>query len=67
MAGSWFINPGSVGQPRDGDPRASYALLDDESMIVRFHRVEYPVEVTQGLMQNAGLTRMLWQRLEYGL
>ena len=67
MAGSWFVNPGSVGQPRDGDPRASYAVLDDESMIVRFHRVEYPVEVTQGLMQKAGLPTMLWQRLSYGL
>ena len=66
VAGNWFINPGSVGQPRDGDPRASYAILDDESMIIRFHRVEYPIAVTQALMQKAGLPTVLWQRLEYG-
>jgi diadenosine tetraphosphatase ApaH/serine/threonine PP2A family protein phosphatase len=67
MAGNWFVNPGSVGQPRDGDPRASYALLDDASMIVHFYRFEYPVGVTQALMREAGLPAMLWQRLSYGL
>ena len=64
--GRWFINPGSVGQPRDGDPRAAYAVLDDESMVVNFHRVEYAVEQTQALMKDNGLPEVLWQRLEYG-
>ena len=61
-----IINPGSVGQPRDGDPRASYALLDTDEMTWSFHRVAYPIEVTQERMEAAGLPRRLIDRLEMG-
>ena len=63
-----IINPGSVGQPRDGDPRASYAILDGEGdeMTWTFHRVSYPIEVTQEQMRASGLPRRLIDRLEIG-
>ena len=41
--GEWLVNPGSVGQPRDGDPRASYLMLDTDDWTAAFHRVEYPI------------------------
>lgn len=47
-----LINPGSVGQPRDGDPRASYAILDQDAGTITFHRVVYPVRRTQRAMQK---------------
>jgi diadenosine tetraphosphatase ApaH/serine/threonine PP2A family protein phosphatase len=61
-----IINPGSVGQPRDGDPRASYAILDLEDMTWEFRRVAYPVEITQERMRARGLPRRLIERLEMG-
>ena len=61
-----IINPGSVGQPRDGDPRASYAMLDTENMTWEFRRVAYPVEITQERMRARGLPRRLVERLEMG-
>jgi diadenosine tetraphosphatase ApaH/serine/threonine PP2A family protein phosphatase len=61
-----IINPGSVGQPRDGDPRASYAILDLENMTWEFRRVAYPVEITQERMRARGLPRRLIERLEMG-
>jgi diadenosine tetraphosphatase ApaH/serine/threonine PP2A family protein phosphatase len=61
-----FINPGSVGQPRDRDPRASYAVLDDAMNTVTFFRIEYPISETQLLMQQEGLPEKLWRRLELG-
>jgi diadenosine tetraphosphatase ApaH/serine/threonine PP2A family protein phosphatase len=61
-----ILNPGSVGQPRDGDPRASYAILDDEAMTVEYHRVSYPVEETQAKMIEHGLPARLVLRLGYG-
>ncbi len=61
-----IINPGSVGQPRDGDPRASYAILDTENMTWEFRRVAYPVEITQERMRARGLPRRLIERLEMG-
>jgi len=61
-----IINPGSVGQPRDGDPRASYAMLDLDAMTWEFHRVAYPVEITQERMRARGLPRRLVERLEMG-
>ena len=61
-----FVNPGSVGQPRDGDPRASYAMLDDDAETVTFFRVEYPIANTQALMRQAGLPEVLWRRLARG-
>lgn len=61
-----IINPGSVGQPRDGDPRASYALLDTQAQVVRFRRVEYDIAATQARMQQEGLPYTLWARLSVG-
>lgn len=64
--GRWFINPGSVGQPRDGDPRASYAVIDSTEMTVQFLRAEYPIAETQHQMETVELPAMLIQRLELG-
>jgi len=61
-----IINPGSVGQPRDGDPRASYAVLDTEAKTWEFRRVSYAVEITQERMRAEGLPRYLIQRLQAG-
>jgi len=60
------LNPGSVGQPRDGDPRASYAVYDSGSSAITLHRVEYEVATTQELMAEAGLPRWLIERLSVG-
>jgi predicted phosphodiesterase len=61
-----IINPGSVGQPRDGDPWASYAMLDTENMTWDFCRVPYAIEITQERMRARGLPRRLVDRLEIG-
>ncbi len=61
-----LLNPGSVGQPRDGDPRAAYLLLDLEDGRASFRRVEYDVERTQQEMREAGLPEFLAARLELG-
>jgi diadenosine tetraphosphatase ApaH/serine/threonine PP2A family protein phosphatase len=60
------LNPGGAGQPRDGDPRAGYALYVSEAACVTFHRVEYDIRATQRLMERAGLPRGLSERLSYG-
>jgi diadenosine tetraphosphatase ApaH/serine/threonine PP2A family protein phosphatase len=65
-ASRFYFNPGSVGQPRDGDPRASYAVFNTEERSVAFHRIEYDVEVTQKLMSAAGLPEPLVLRLAAG-
>jgi diadenosine tetraphosphatase ApaH/serine/threonine PP2A family protein phosphatase len=62
-----LLNPGSVGQPRDGDPRAAYLLLDLDAQQASFRRVEYDVEQTQREMREAGLPEMLAARLQLGL
>jgi diadenosine tetraphosphatase ApaH/serine/threonine PP2A family protein phosphatase len=62
-----LLNPGSVGQPRDGDPRAAYLLLDLDARRAQFRRVEYDVKLTQREMRDAGLPEMLAGRLELGL
>ena len=62
-----LLNPGSVGQPRDGDPRASYLLLDLDARHASFRRVEYDVERTQSEMREAGLPELLAGRLALGL
>jgi predicted phosphodiesterase len=61
----WLLNPGSVGQPREGDPRAAYLFLDGSR--ARFHRVEYDVERTQAEMREAGLPEPLVVRLAAGV
>lgn len=60
------VNPGSVGQPRDGDARASYAVYDTEANSITLHRVEYEIAETQKLMAEEGLPLWLIQRLEVG-
>lgn len=61
-----IINPGGVGQPRDGDPRASYAIYDSETRSLRLHRVPYDISATQAKMITHGLPRHLVARLSYG-
>lgn len=61
-----ILNPGSVGQPRDGDPRASYAILDTDAMTWEIRRVAYPVEITQERMRARGLPERLIKRLAVG-
>lgn len=61
-----IANPGSVGQPRDGDPRAAYALLDLSALTLSFRRVDYDIKAVQQKMQRAGLPNSLWMRLSYG-
>jgi len=61
-----IANPGGVGQPRDGDPRAAYAIYDTDSGILEWHRVEYPIRVTQQRMRDLGLPRRLIERLAFG-
>lgn len=63
----YFINPGSVGQPRDQNPRAAYATIDTDAAVVRFFRVEYDIERTQRQMRDAELPPALWQRLKVGM
>ncbi len=65
-SGKWLLNPGSVGQPRDGDPRAAWAELDTESFRARFHRVEYPIEEAADAIREAGLPAHLGDRLHKG-
>jgi predicted phosphodiesterase len=66
LDGRWLLNPGSVGQPRDGDPRAAWLLLDRDEMFAEFHRVPYSIERTQAEMQERGLPETLVTRLERG-
>jgi predicted phosphodiesterase len=63
----WLLNPGSVGQPRDGDPRASYLVLDLDARRATFRRVEYPIGRTQAEIREQGLPEALAVRLEGGL
>jgi predicted phosphodiesterase len=65
--GRWLLNPGSVGQPRDGDPRAAYLLLDRETQRARFCRISYPVERTQAEIRERNLPDALAQRLAHGV
>jgi len=64
--GRWILNPGGLGQPRDGDPRAPYLILDTETMSVEICRVSYPVEEVQERMEEAGLPSSLIRRLALG-
>lgn len=63
----YYVNPGSVGQPRDRDPRAAYALLDLANGTVRFQRVAYDIRLTQRQMLDVALPSALIQRLAYGV
>jgi diadenosine tetraphosphatase ApaH/serine/threonine PP2A family protein phosphatase len=65
-SGAWLINPGSVGQPRDGDPRAAWLELDTEAVTGRFHRVPYEIERAAAPIAAAGLPSRLADRLYTG-
>jgi putative phosphoesterase len=60
------LNPGSVGQPRDSDPRAAYAILDMDAMSVAEHRVEYDIEAVERAVAEAGLPGEIGSRLRKG-
>ena len=62
-----IINPGGVGQPRDGDPRASYAIYDNEIRLVKLYRVAYDISVTQTRMVKHNLPVRLVTRLSDGM
>lgn len=62
----YLINPGSIGQPRDRDPRAAYMTYDSEKKLVRWHRVAYPVDRAQQRILKAGLPKLLADRLAIG-
>lgn len=63
----YFINPGSIGQPRDGDPRSGWAILDTHAGKITFYRTEYDVHATQEQMEDVHLPLALIRRLQYGL
>ncbi|WP_226482229.1 metallophosphoesterase family protein [Natrinema amylolyticum] len=60
------VNPGSVGQPRDGDPRAGYAVLDLDALTVDTHRVEYDIDAVRNAVEDAGLPKRIGTRLARG-
>lgn len=62
----WLVNPGSVGQPRDGDPRAAYGLVDLESKTINLCRVAYDIAAAQASIRAAGLPELLATRLAEG-
>jgi len=62
----YLINPGSVGQPRDGDTRAAFCIYDDRRQEVEYWRVPYDVAATQRRMEECGLPSLLVQRLSFG-
>jgi predicted phosphodiesterase len=64
--GEWMVNPGSVGQPRDGDSRASWLLLDTDAWTATFRRVEYRIDEAADAIVAAGLPAELAQRLYVG-
>jgi predicted phosphodiesterase len=64
--GEWLLNPGSVGQPRDGDPRAAWLELDTERWAVRWRRVQYDIGAAAAAIRAANLPESLAERLQYG-
>ncbi len=65
-AGRWLLNPGAVGQPRDGDPRAAWLLLDTGGWTATWRRVDYPIDEAAHAIREAGLPGVLAQRLYSG-
>jgi len=66
MGRKYFINVGSVGQPRDGDPRATYVTYEPATKTVRFRRLEYDIQAAQERIRAAGLPDRLAERLQFG-
>ena len=65
-AGSWLLNPGSVGQPRDGDPRAAWLLIDPDAGRAQWRRTEYDIDGAAEAIRAARLPDSLAERLQYG-
>ena len=65
-AGRWMLNPGSVGQPRDGDPRAACGIYDPEKKTFELYRIFYDVDATQRLMAELKMPSLLYERLSFG-
>jgi diadenosine tetraphosphatase ApaH/serine/threonine PP2A family protein phosphatase len=65
-SGEWLLNPGSVGQPRDGDPRAAWLLLDTDEWVARWRRVPYDIGAAAAAIRAANLPEALAERLQYG-
>ncbi len=63
----YLLNPGSIGQPRDRDPRAAYVTYDSDSQIVRWQRVDYPIGKAQERIVKSGLPKVLADRLALGI
>jgi len=61
-----LINPGSIGQPRDGDPRSAFAIADLDHQVIEFWRVPYDIAAVQKRMRNSGLPPSLIERLAAG-
>jgi predicted phosphodiesterase len=64
--GQWLLNPGGAGQPRDGDPRAAWLLLDTDRQVARWCRAEYDISAAQAAIRAARLPDSLAERLQYG-
>jgi diadenosine tetraphosphatase ApaH/serine/threonine PP2A family protein phosphatase len=62
----YLVNPGSVGQPRDGDPRAAFLIYDTDAGLITFYRVPYDIALAQEKIFAAGLPERLAVRLEEG-
>ena len=67
LGGRWLLNPGSVGQPRGGDPRAAWLLIDDQARRATFRRTPYSIEQTQTEIRERGLPEALAERLAHGV
>jgi predicted phosphodiesterase len=67
QSGRFILNPGSIGQPRNKDPRASYAIYDSDDMTIQRFCVDYDIETTQQKMEKAGFPNFLIYRLKYGI
>lgn len=65
-SGHWLLNPGGAGQPRDGDPRAAWLLLDTDAMTATWRRAEYDIAAAQAAIRAARLPDSLAERLQYG-
>ena len=64
--GEWILNPGSVGQPRDGDPRAAWMMLDPDRWTASYRRIGYDIAGAAAAIRAAHLPESLAERLEYG-
>src|SRR5918998_29555 len=65
-AGEWLLNPGSAGQPRDGDARAAWLVLDTDALTAQWRRAEYDIAAAQAAIRAANLPDSLAERLQYG-